>query len=312
MEDVGRFYDGNKEHWSVDFAGVAAGFFSTSLGRLSGFEAEGMKTGIEVVENFLRYVLQHDVCPEYEADVKRALQICDDAREEFPMLLRLGEVLPGEFNLAAAEVFGIHEERDWAFDASCKMDRPDPRMVCMSYLAMLPEGPDWFNRVVNNKHEVVNKYQCTVEIQRILHPRNESRKVVKTASMDLTALIGRVVVKPATIEDDWEHPSVPRPFSKGTMELIFDEPILDNMKPGMKMTIVVCEVNVGYRFVKSLENIVPTFYTFLPQEMMRHYRQSRENTRPAPSIHDREGDSQDFESQDEPGENTIGASGLDD
>lgn len=38
-----RFYNGDRDHWSVDFKGVAAGFFSLSLGPLTGYEDELMK-----------------------------------------------------------------------------------------------------------------------------------------------------------------------------------------------------------------------------------------------------------------------------
>lgn len=51
-----RFYNGDRDHWSVDFTGVAAGFMSISLVQMTGREPEEMHEAIGVVENFLRYV----------------------------------------------------------------------------------------------------------------------------------------------------------------------------------------------------------------------------------------------------------------
>jgi hypothetical protein len=43
-------------------------------------------------------------------------------------------------------------------------------------------------------------------------------------------------------------------------------------------------LNTGIRFIKTISRIVPSFYTFLPQQMMRHYKQPRDDDRPAPSV----------------------------
>ncbi|KAJ6779715.1 hypothetical protein PWT90_10408 [Aphanocladium album] len=109
-----RFYDGNARHWAVDFAGIAAGFLSVSIVPLTGVEPTPTGRAIDLVENFLRYVLQHDVCPEHAEDVRAALAVCARARDEWPRLRRFKSLLPGRFNLAAAQTFGVHDEADWA------------------------------------------------------------------------------------------------------------------------------------------------------------------------------------------------------
>jgi hypothetical protein len=53
----------------------------------------------------------------------------------------------------------------------------------------------------------------------------------------------------------------------------------------MKMALTIRQLDNGFRFVNNLVHIVPSFYTFLPQELMRYFKPPRANERPGPSIH---------------------------
>lgn len=287
-----RFYNGNREIWSVDFSGVAAGFFS-SLQPITGWEPEPTEMAIGVVENFLRYVLYHEVCPEYDSDVKKALQVCQDAREEIPMLLRLQVAFPGQLNLAAAKAFGVHDEIDWSLHESFT-PADDPKLTLIASLALMDE-PGAFERISEWDRRVVRQFECTLEVTRIQRPDSEVVKRFKSlqlADTDGTSAptpspVGKARFKPAVIEDQWENP-VTTP--KCSPMLYLDDDILANMKVGMTITLTICELDVGFRFVKTIHKVVPTYYTFLPQLMMRHFKTPRDMNRPAPSIHDRGGD----------------------
>ncbi|OAA69165.1 Argonaute complex, subunit Arb1 [Cordyceps fumosorosea ARSEF 2679] len=61
---------------SVDVAGVAASFLSVSIPPLVGVDSAPTARAVGVVENFLRYVLQHDVYPEHDA---AGWSLADDA-----------------------------------------------------------------------------------------------------------------------------------------------------------------------------------------------------------------------------------------
>ncbi|KAI6779008.1 uncharacterized protein J7T54_004503 [Emericellopsis cladophorae] len=283
-----KFYNGDDEHWSVDFAGVAAGFFSNMVPKMTGLEETSLKQAVTVVDNFLRYVLQHDVCPEYQEDVKRAIQVCEDALVEWQMMVRLQGAFPGLFNLAAAKVFGVHEESDWYVSDSYKED-VDPTLVLMTSLALL-ENPKDLAKMPRPHHKVIRQFDCTVEIsdiQRLLEILCKRFKGVEVDGSPLRLTpIGKIRVIPATIEDELFHPKVSNPFAKGFMTLYLDDDILANMKVGIKMEITVCQTDSDLKFIKAIRQIVPSFYTFLPQEMMRQFREPRLNDRPARSVHD--------------------------
>jgi hypothetical protein len=294
-----RFYTGDRENWSVDFAGVAAGFFSC-MAPLTGLASDATEKAIALVENFLRYVLQHDVCPEYEGDVKRALRVCEDAREEIPMLLRLKAALPGHFNLAAADLFGVRESQDWSFHGFNETGK-DPKVSLLTSLALMDE-PEMFKKMVTRTSDgsarVIRQFECTVEIFEIQRPDadiDQRFRCLRLTENDGTtspfglSAVGKAKFKTATIEDGWVQPPRPphRVHDGRDLTLYFDDEILAYMKPGMKMTLEICELDTGLKFVKTLRALEPTYYTFLPQQLMRYFKSSRPDQRPAPSVHDR-------------------------
>lgn len=282
-----RFYTGDLEHWDIDFTGVAAGFFSLSLGGLTGFESQPLENAVGVIENFLRYTIQHDVCPEYKDDIEQALKVCQDAREEWPMILRAQAAMPGQFNMAASLCFGAFEDSDWWLDPNFFESMPDPNVALLTSLALMDE-PKLFSKAGPDT-KIFREFDCTVEIASIMRPDNDIVQRFKSLNVEGQSMklkpVGKMKVKPATIEDDWEPLDVEPVFQTGIMTLFFDDNILADLKVGMKMSIRVCQLDINLKFVKTLRQLVPTFYTFLPQDMMRYFKPPRENERLPPSIH---------------------------
>ncbi|KAG6016570.1 hypothetical protein E4U43_003507 [Claviceps pusilla] len=286
-----QFYNGDTEHWSVDFAGVAAGFFSISLGRLSGFEEKKLDTSIAVVEHFLRYVLQHDVCPEYQDDVEAALRVCQQARKELPMLNRFRCDLPGLFNLAAAECFSTVDPEDWSLLSFTRPDDLDANAVFLSACALCGEV-DTLDQFASGKLSAVRVFTRTVKVTRVERPSDSL--VEKFAALCIQGSshavepVGRLYFETAEIEDEWEQPRRPvlEEEENAPLWVYMENRLLVNVLPGMKMDITFVELTSGIRFIKSILRVLPTFYTFLPQQMMKHYKPVRDHDRAAPSVHD--------------------------
>ncbi|KAK2589543.1 hypothetical protein QQS21_012780 [Conoideocrella luteorostrata] len=284
-----RFYTADADHWSVDFAGVAAGFFSTSLGLLTGFEPKKVEVAISIVEHFLRYVLQHDVCPEYEEDVKSALQVCKQARKEWPMLNQLSNDLPGRFNLAATELFSTVDPEDWSFLRFSRPKDSDAKTDFFAVCTLCNEAStiDWF---LDGNLTVSRVFSCTVEVTKVELPSEDTLQ--KFASLHIegnshaTESVGKVFFKRAVIEDEWVQPKVSTSTKDNGIWVYLENKLIKNVVLGMKMEMTVIELNTGIRIIKTISKIVPSFYTFLPQHMMKHYKARREWDRPAPSVHD--------------------------
>ncbi|PTB64847.1 hypothetical protein BBK36DRAFT_1177624 [Trichoderma citrinoviride] len=286
-----RFYDGDKTKWTVDFAGVAAGFFSTRLVALTGLHPKPMEEAISVVENFLRYVLHHDVCPEHEDNVKEALNVCQMAREEWTALNTLQTALPGVFNPAATELFIQFDPHSWDSSRFRVPEGFDAKSVFYSSIAMLEDGK-MFEHLASKAVELVSQYECVLEITKV-HPPTEEvierfKKLAITAAGNKTLRLmplGKLTLKPATIEDGWVQQVTTHPLQGREIDLYFEQDILASLKPGMRMALEIGDLGADIRFVKSIQKIVPTFYTFLPQELMVQFKIPQENDRPAPSVH---------------------------
>ncbi|KAH0491894.1 hypothetical protein TgHK011_003296 [Trichoderma gracile] len=287
-----RFYDGDKTKWTVDFAGVAAGFFSTRLIALTGLHPKPMEDAISVVENFLRYVLHHDVCPEHEDNVKEALNVCQMARDEWTMLNTLQNALPGVFNPAATELFIEFDPHSWDSSQFKVAEGFDAKSVFYSSIAML-DNEKLFEHLAETKAvKLTNQYECALEVTEVHLPTEEVikrfKKLVVTAPGGKTLRLmplGRLTLKPATIEDGWVQQGTVHPLQGKEIDLYFEQNIVESLKPGIKMVLEIGDLGADIRFVKSILKIMPTFYTFLPQELMVQFKIPQENDRPAPSVH---------------------------
>ncbi|VUC21176.1 unnamed protein product [Clonostachys rosea] len=285
-----RFYNGDKENWVVDFTGVAAGFFSNPLLELTGIEPAKVDMAASVVENFLRYVLQHDVCPEYEDDVKSALQLCLDARSEWAAVDLLQRKLPGSFNYAAYYSFYVNsDDEDESGEDKIDQETLDNAKVdFLSSLAMLENDALFAQHSTGHPREV-HSFFCNVEVASIHRPEEHIAKRFESLCINDSSLglnpIGSATFVPTTIESDMVYPPMPRPFPEDQMTLYFDDNLLALMKPGMKLQLNVGELDTGFRYIRMVGTVYPSFYTFLPQEMMKYFKPPRPNERPAPSIH---------------------------
>ncbi|KAM3521283.1 hypothetical protein NHJ13051_006327 [Beauveria bassiana] len=296
-----RFYDGNARNWTVDFAAVAAGFLSVSVLPLTGVEAVPTERAIGVVENFLRYVLQHDVCPEHAANISEALRVCGRARDEWPRFWRLERLLPGRFTLAAAQTFGVHDEADWFLEGRNEEAGKTPTEVkpeVIFYASLVAAGV----RVPKTESgrsalTVSRQFTCSLTLRSIEMPDNDvsgyfERLALGAGADTMTRLklqpLGRAIFRPAELRDGWVR-QVPFEALPADEDVVFllERDILEAMTVGTLMTAHVCELSSGLRFIKTIETVQPSFYTFLPQHLIKDYKPPRANDRPPPSIHDR-------------------------
>ncbi|PHH70602.1 hypothetical protein CDD80_5892 [Ophiocordyceps camponoti-rufipedis] len=283
-----RFYSAGDENWSVDFTGVLAGFLSTSLVSLTSGIRHEMETAVDVVENFLRYVRQHDVCPEYDHDVDRALALCADVRREWILLEKARASFPGPFHEAATQLFSPSGKSAWDCPSVSLLKGLDYEAVFFTVCALLGETKTL--AAAKGGNTVTRVFNCTVEVVSVQLPDADLAERFRSLAIDHVqhhpTPVGKAFFKPATIEEGWLDAAVDLPGRDTVAWLYFEQTILSNLKPGMKMALTIAELKTGIQFVKTWQNLVPTFYTFLPQVLMRHYKMPRPNEKPAPSVQD--------------------------
>lgn len=93
--------------YAVDFTACVSGFLSRRAMFYYGFETHALVELVtSVLEKFLTYLLHHNVCPEYNADILSARKIAQTATTELFAMAQISNWLPGDFNRAASTLFG--------------------------------------------------------------------------------------------------------------------------------------------------------------------------------------------------------------
>ncbi|KAL8852719.1 MAG: hypothetical protein Q9198_011013 [Flavoplaca austrocitrina] len=132
--DIDKY--GGEQAYEVDFVACAKAFFSSRVPQLyylsSANSVKDVKAKTDIIRNFLKYLLHHDVCPEYKSQVIAACDICNLTDQELPKTMKAQSYFPGDFQTACSEIFGgIYQGKyaknpHWAPDAE-------------SYAGMSPE-----------------------------------------------------------------------------------------------------------------------------------------------------------------------------
>ena len=284
--DNPKYYSPSKpENWSVDFSAVVAGYLSEGIPYLTWtrYNAEiEMQRAIDVVANFLRYLLQHDVCNEYKDDITTALALCERGKEELPLVHGALQKLPCLFNQATSEVAksgaNIMEGDEPSTDAEAVfrfgLSFFGPRDACKKLESL---------KVIRT----VAEEPCSLEIISI-HPPEE-RTVQLTGIFGVTTEVrdatkaGLIRCKHVHIRDELCRGAAEPKLPNRIEVLVIQSSILDLLRPGFIIRVTLGELNIGLKYMVNLPEILPSFYRFLPQSLMRKYKVPAPNPRPAPS-----------------------------
>ncbi|KAK4177115.1 Argonaute complex, subunit Arb1 [Triangularia setosa] len=300
----GRFYHpATPEHWDVDFTGVVAGFMSHKIIDMSGGEMEMVWIASSTIQNFLKYLILHDVCSEYADDIDRAIKLCDQGFEENGLVSNALTMVPGAFNRSVAALY-CEEEDSSALSLlvdNKDLDR-DHAFNTVALIASLILPTLGGHSAENIKAlEVTNPVERTFEITFINPPTQEMRQKVTFVSEHFRKSrpsatrihpCGAATGHPVIIQDGWDiTDKLTDEEAKEESSFILEERILEQLRVGMKLTMGVstCTVPGGgtFKVIRYVKGVKPSFYTFLPQDLMRNWKEPVPNERLAPSIHDR-------------------------
>jgi hypothetical protein len=244
-----------------------------------------------VVKNFLNYVLAHAVCPEYTDDVLAARKICDLAEREHFALVIVQSLLPGDFGIAASTLYGGHyaelmKETKSAWSAAPLvpvMSLSEAQRVFKTAIALT--GTDMmFQRVSKEDVEIVKTEKRYLEVVGVQQPSSES--VTQSAKvLNSRGEPGYIKALGVLVCKAWEGPCLDEEDASDDEDdgdAIVDAPIetfwlehttLDMVYIGMKMEVQVQELNIGVKFIDHVSSLYCSFYTFLPNEKMSHWKE---------------------------------------
>ncbi|KAL9089729.1 MAG: hypothetical protein Q9159_002376 [Coniocarpon cinnabarinum] len=287
--------------WEVDFEGVARSFLSSVVPEVFSFEKRDQYYELSnVMQNFLRYLQYHRVCPEYNTAINATLRICDQANIELPACETLQTNLPGAFNMAASTLFGGFFagasvlDQEWAkdeasegIDTSFGLSRENARqlfavgVVTMQGYQSAPKthisSEQAFDQSVVSREEEIG-----LEITEIRMPTKETLGMYARFPAGFEPL-GCLICKP------WHPPTffasdLPAQAKRHkidrekTYTFLLEETILQNCRVGFKLdsvnilTLAPC----GNQVLDSIPSHVrPSFYTVLENELVLKWKEPR-------------------------------------
>lgn len=253
---------------------------------------------IAVIRNFLSYVLLHGVCPEYTKEVMAAKQICDKAEKQLWAIKLLAPKLPGPFNIAAstkynpdgkwtplslepADTWDTHESETKNLTAA------DADRIFKVGIVLAGNDDDKLFEDISKpdmriKHSE-QKYVEVISIQRAT-PKVFADYSTITDNYGETGTLkplGTFTVKPwkgpenripeaeLTVEEQHKMKNLPENYETFFLE---DE-ILELYFVGLRMEIVVHELEYGVKFLNDIRGLWCSFYTYLEQEKMDSWKE---------------------------------------
>lgn len=176
----------------------------------------------------------------------------------------------------------------------------DAQLVFRSTIAL--HEPEHIARIndLSDPIRVIHAFEEVYEVVEIVFAKQELMDMyngISGSDETVRAIepVGHIVLVPTIIEDGWDnHPTLAegRADNPGKpISLYMDHNVLEHLSIGMKMRVTVCKLNLGdegLEFIKEVAELLPSFYVFLPQSLMMHYKPPKPDTRPPPSAEDPE------------------------
>ncbi|KAI1208409.1 Argonaute siRNA chaperone complex subunit Arb1-domain-containing protein [Annulohypoxylon truncatum] len=290
----GRFYNpAEPDNWVVDFDGIARGFLSRVVPSIYMYDEEANKLAAKLVKNFLNYVAMHDVCPKYKDNIELARILCDYAPSDLRYAHELLLEMPGNFNTLCKELFCDGEI--YKVQGELKGELYDK--VVVFRVAVLTSAQEWIQKRLMRSNNptatrIISTYEETYKVHAIRIPHPSGYKIV---AEELEAAghkgkgkpCGLLQLKRAIIGHGYNNVLRPDQFNTqnwGYQEFLLEEELLKKMKKGMKIKAVICELNIGLRFIKEVKDIRVSWDVFLPQMLMEGWKDPVPNERPPPSV----------------------------
>ncbi|PQE10219.1 Argonaute subunit Arb1 protein [Rutstroemia sp. NJR-2017a WRK4] len=307
-----KYYDPeNDEHWVVDWEGVAKGFLSYRAPKLLGDEEHEVRQYSAVVRNFLNYVLAHGVCPEYTKEVMAARKICDLAEKEFKNIADIQLKLPGDFNIAASTIYGgEYKDRlaayaEWAnpgddpngWSAEAPMFSEAIAQFIFKGVVAMVGTKDHYDRAIKDGIFLTQSQARCFEVVGVELASDSAIKefacIKDPRGLGSLKPVGKLFVKhwegPGFEEEDMTDDESVRNDADGPIEELWVENhILEHCYEGLKLEVIVRELNIGVRYFDRCVGLYPSFHLYLPNEKMTGWKDPIPNERPPPTEDDPE------------------------
>jgi hypothetical protein len=296
-----RGLDKETSLYEVDFLGCIKSFLSRRTKQVWGLETrEQVELICTTIERFLDYLLQHDVCREYNDDILTSRAFCRGAAAELWDAAEALRHLPGDFNIACSTLFDGSYARN--YDGKSwwgKDDEEGPVFVGMQseeaqqivkfgvagaamenvYLGFL-DGVQNHTPLMLDVIDV--QEHASFEITKIQPPSKQCKQIYTSHSTQFRP-VGRVTAKP------WRNPVAPpedltdaekeveassptaaaSPATPTAEYVFFVESVLQSMlRVGTKIEATIRTLGCGIMFFDEVLDVFPSFDEFILNEML--------------------------------------------
>ena len=290
----------DKATWVVDFEGLAKAFISDPFMYFwDWYDDEVVGKSIQVLRSFYNYLLLHDVCTEYNDQLRAARKLCDQAEKEYAKLKVVDVSLPGGFNIACSTLFEGNYTGLYKAARDAQAEGPDAAWVNIGdNIGLSHEEADIIFKAGIAAHGNVAQYERTshtlvdgpsglkvissqkigLEVVGIVFPEGAAKELYATTKSryGYVDAMGKLICK------QWHVPYAPPSdlpanlfsFPKAQeLEFLIEAEVLEYCYPGIKMEATVKELDIGILWIDSVDAMFPSFYTFLPNESVREWKE---------------------------------------
>ena len=288
--------EGERPTYVVDFEATAKGFLSSQFPNICNwYDPQQVNTACKVLRNFYNYLLLHDVCPEYTAQLHGARKVCDLAEEEFPKLSAIDTRLPGAFNKACSTlVNGNYADLnaangDWVVAGDdIGLTKEDAKTIFLT--SIFAHGTEEQLAAVENIQsgaDALAKALTVISEEDSMGLEVTSRSPATESALKIYSdvRLTNTLIKPMGKLrcKRWNAPHA-RPQDLPTwltkkrkqetsFEFLLEEDTLKHCYPGMKIEACVKELSLGVKFIDYYEAIYASFFTWLPNEYIREWKE---------------------------------------
>lgn len=274
--------------WVVDFIAVTKGFLSSRVPSLFDLpDSTTIQATTNVLRNFYRYLLHHDVCPEHKLRIIEAIHIVNQAETELFATYRALLFFPGAFNTASSFLFGGYAHALYAGDQSWSGGSSDPGLTeldAKTAFALGMSAYEDFSVTIAREaahtqvfHQTVKEIEENVGLEVVsVQPASVAvRELYASVSSKFDRPLGRLCCRAWTsnIFETWDLPEgmpTPDELRKGKQyEFYVEDDILHWCFPGMKIEATVRRLGSGMTFFDNVTRVHCSFYTVLENELMR-------------------------------------------
>jgi len=249
---------------------------------------------VNIIRNFLNYLLHHDVCPEYTDQINASRGICDKAENELWAITQFNPLLPGDFNMACSEIFGgmyhgmYSENQAWMagldIDYQCGISPERARTVFKVALAA-NANDEIFQKYQKQLHDktyhVTGVENTGFEVTEIAFPTNLTRGLYAQGQYADLKIVGKLKAKTwcspnneaeDLTEEEEEALTVLTPEIR-YYEFWIEEELLQKCFVGMKFNATVTQLSFGVSYFDAITGVHCSFYQVLPNGMMSRWRE---------------------------------------